>query len=88
MTTTCLACGRCASADHPGGVARLLRSIARALWRPRCRQTAYLLDLDDYLLADIGLSREEVRRAMRDRLPLPRRDWPEPAALVLRVGGH
>jgi uncharacterized protein YjiS (DUF1127 family) len=88
MTTTCLTCGRCAGADHPGGLARLLRSIARMLSRPRCRQTAYLLHLDDYLLADIGLSRDEVQRAMRDRRPLRRRDRPEPAALAVRVGRH
>ena len=90
MTTACQTCGRCAArAGRPGGAARFLalpfRALARADRRLRQRRaTIGLMDLDDHLLADIGISRDEVRRAAGGR-PLRRPDGPEPAAPALRI---
>ncbi len=65
MPIACETCGRpAASAEGTGS--RLLATLARigAAFRERrrdSRQLARLLDLDDHLLADIGITRDEVR---------------------------
>ncbi len=92
MTTACPTCGRCAApADRPGAATRLLapplRALARALGRRRRRRDATrLLDLDDHLLADIGVTRDEARRMLRGDRPPRRPDWPGPPALAARIG--
>jgi uncharacterized protein YjiS (DUF1127 family) len=73
MTIACEFCGRgAASAEE--GAAGLLATLARA-WagaRSRLRHRrdyARLLDLDDHLLADIGLTRDQAREALGPALP-------------------
>lgn len=44
------------------GFVRSAMTMVRA-WKNR-RQLAYLSDLDDHLLADLGLTREDVRSAL------------------------
>ncbi|MHA7774021.1 DUF1127 domain-containing protein [Roseibium sp. M-1] len=41
-------------------ILRLIRPLHR--WLRRRRDMAHLADLPDYLLADVGLSRENIRR--------------------------
>ena len=66
MSHLTLACSihpteRRADGHQPGsglpGMARTAR-----IWAERCRQRTALADLDDRLLDDVGLSREEARR--------------------------
>ena len=91
MTTTCPTCGRCAVPTvRPEGAAWLLapplKMLARTLGRwQRRHDTARLLHLDDRMLADIGVSRDELPRMLRGH-PLHRPDWPEPATLPARPG--
>lgn len=50
-----------------GGLSMLVRVVKN--WRAR-REMRHLASLDDYLLRDIGLSREELRALMRAPLTL------------------
>jgi hypothetical protein len=43
--------------------------------RRRNRDLAALLELDDHILADIGLDREAIARARRSGGPLARMGW-------------
>jgi uncharacterized protein YjiS (DUF1127 family) len=54
-----------APARHPARFLRLVSGAAKSVlrWLERRRQLRALCDLDDYLLRDIGLSREDVERA-------------------------
>jgi uncharacterized protein YjiS (DUF1127 family) len=49
---------------HYGGLARLGSAAVRVIWfwMERSRQRRALADLDDRLLRDIGLARDEARR--------------------------
>jgi uncharacterized protein YjiS (DUF1127 family) len=50
---------------HAAAVVRLLSGAVQALpwWIERRRQLRALADLDDHLLRDVGLAREDVQRA-------------------------
>ena len=54
---------------------RLYRAIKH------CRAIAVLADQDDHLLADIGLTRDDLRHAMRQPI------WRDPTALLSRRAG-
>jgi uncharacterized protein YjiS (DUF1127 family) len=49
---------------HHGGLTRLGGAAVRAVWfwMERSRQRRALAELDDYLLRDIGLTRDEAQR--------------------------
>jgi uncharacterized protein YjiS (DUF1127 family) len=46
---------------NAAGIAALGNALLR--WVRRHRDLAYLMGLEDYLLRDVGLTREQVRRA-------------------------
>lgn len=54
-----------------GEVARLLAALWRGftLWRGRARDAHHLAALDDTHLADIGIAREDIARAVREGRP-------------------
>ena len=72
-----------------GQFARLSRRVGHWLERRRIQQT--LSSLDDRLLADIGLTREDIPEAARGR-PLPGRpgpdvEWRRPRQIVFGIDG-
>ena len=50
---------------HPSGRMRVMSGAAQSVarWLETQRQLRALADLDDHLLRDVGLSREDVERA-------------------------
>ena len=56
---------RIAAIGNRGIVAFLLRTLA--VWGDRRRQRLDLADLDDHLLRDIGVTRQEARRECAKR---------------------
>jgi uncharacterized protein YjiS (DUF1127 family) len=54
-----------APSHHAGAVVRLMTGAVQAVprWIERRRQLCALADLDDHLLRDVGLTREDVQRA-------------------------
>ena len=54
-----------ATSHHAAAVVRLMSGAVQAVsrWIERRRQLRALADLDDHLLRDVGLTREDVQRA-------------------------
>ena len=72
-----------------GLFARMSRRVGR--WLERSRIERKLSSLDDRLLADIGLTREDIPEAARGR-PLPGRpgpdvEWRRPRQIVFGIDG-
>ncbi len=73
-----------------GAVTRLVADVRQ--WFERRRTIAELSRLDDRLLADIGIVREDIPEAVRrGRLPVrpgPDIEWTQPRRVVRRVGAE
>lgn len=64
-----------------GGTATALLTLAAAAWRRRQNRKAVagLLDLDDYMLADIGVTRSDVAASLHGS------DYLDPSAQLSRL---
>jgi uncharacterized protein YjiS (DUF1127 family) len=51
-----------------GGLRRLWHAFL--LWRRRSNEMHHLMELDDYLLRDIGITRDDVARSLGRSFPL------------------